>query len=99
MARYLMEWHIVEALMPGSPKEIAISWKKLATLVNEDLRKGNLKDWGAYPGERRGYSIFEGTDLELMKMTTQYAPHVSFTVHQVSGLETVVSFLDAVSRG
>jgi hypothetical protein len=34
-------------------------------MVMADLKKGALKDWGAFVAEHKGYAIVEGTELEV----------------------------------
>ena len=36
-------------------------------LVRQDIENGITKDWGAFVGESQGYSVLEGTELEVMK--------------------------------
>jgi hypothetical protein len=62
-------------------------------MVKKDLEKGISKDWGAFPGENRGYSIVEGSPLDVMKMTQQYAPYVGFKVHPVASMAEIGELL------
>ena len=52
--------------------------------VKQDLKKGQLKDWGSFVGEMSGYSINEGTEVELMNAIQQYTPFVQFKVHPIA---------------
>jgi hypothetical protein len=66
-------------------------------MVENDLEKGTMQDWGAFPGENRGYLIFEGSNLELMKMTGQYTPYVAFETHPVANVLEVKDFLKTMA--
>ena len=51
------------------PKERGSGYGVLMAMVKQDIEKGLIKDWGAFPGEGRGYVVVEGTYLEIMKKT------------------------------
>jgi hypothetical protein len=60
------------------------------------FQRGNYfkKDWGAFPGENRGYLIAEGSQLDVMKMTQQYTPYVNFKIHPVSAVGEIEALLE-----
>ena len=59
-----------------------------ADVINTCL-KDFVKDYGAFPGEGRGYVVVEGTYLEIMKLTEQYIPYVQFVVHPAASISEV----------
>ena len=81
MSKYLLLWQLDPARVPIDSRERGKGWGMLMTMVKTDREKGILKDWGVFPSEGRGYSIVEGSTLEVMKMTEQYAPFVRFEIH------------------
>jgi len=36
------------------------------------MKKGITKDWGAFTGKFYGYSVVEGTEVEILKQIQQY---------------------------
>jgi hypothetical protein len=66
-------------------------------MVKQDISKGLAKDWGVFPGTNKGYCVFEGSNLEVMKMTQQYAPYVGFEVHPVGSVEEVGELIEHLS--
>jgi len=86
MARYLMTWEMDTSRVPVNPKERAVAWGSLLDMVESDMKKGVLKDWGAYTGEMRGYGVSEGSELEINSMCHQYIPFVQFTVHPLTSV-------------
>jgi len=61
MAKYLLLWEIDTTKLPVSPKERGAGWKTLMEMVKQDIKKGLIKDWGAFVGELsesvgKGYS-------------------------------------------
>jgi hypothetical protein len=53
-------------------------------MVRQDHEKGTTKDWGAFVGESNGYSIAEGTELEVMQELQQYVPFCTFKVYPIA---------------
>ena len=98
MARYLLLWEIDPATVPADPKERAAAWGMLLNMVKQNVDKGFTKDWGAFTGELQGYTIVEGTELELMLLTTSYLPYVSFEVHSVATVSQVQELIDAMAQ-
>ena len=97
MARYHLNWEIEPARMAADPQEIANSWKALAGMVKKDFEAGALKDWGAYPGERKGYAVVEGSEMDVLRFTMQYAPYVAFDVRPATNIDEVMEFLVSAS--
>lgn len=64
-----------------SPKEREVGFKMLMEMVKQDIKKGILKDWGVFVGEHNGYSVVEGTEIEVLKALQQYIPYVRFEYH------------------
>jgi hypothetical protein len=94
MAKYLLLWDMNKNLVPIDPKERSTGWGTLLAMVKKDLAKGLMKDWGAFPGENRGYLIAEGSQLDVLKMTQQYTPYVHFRIHPVSAVGEIEALLE-----
>ena len=97
MGRYLSLWEIDPTRVPVSPQERAAGWAALTNMVKEDMKKGLVKDWGAFVGEISGYSIAEGTEVEIGKMNVQYAPFVRFKVYAIASLSNVEQVIKSLS--
>ena len=97
MGKYLLLWSLNLDLIPADPKERASGWAMLMEMVKQDLSKGLAKDWGAFPGENKGYCILEGSILDVMKMSQQYAPYVRFEVHPVAAVSEIGELLKHMS--
>jgi len=98
MAKYFVLWELDPARVPEDPKERAAGWTLLMTMVKQDMEKGLTKDWGAIPGELNGFFIIEATEVELMMVTEQYNPYVSFQVFPVATVAQVDQLLEAMSK-
>jgi hypothetical protein len=60
MAKYLMLWDLNQSMIPVDAKERGSGYELLLTMVNLDIEKGLIKDWGAFVGESAGYCVVEG---------------------------------------
>ena len=97
MGKYLLLWEVDPTKVPISPQERGTAWAGLMSMVKQDMEKGISKDWGAFVGELSGYSIAEGTELEVMAMRQQYVPFVSFTAHPIASVSQVEEMIKALS--
>ena len=68
----------------------------LMAMVRQDIEKGLTKDWGAFVGETSGYSINEGTELEVMMGLQQYVPFCTFDVYPVATESQVSEMIGAL---
>ncbi|MBT4511919.1 MAG: hypothetical protein HOC20_06905 [Chloroflexi bacterium] len=90
MAKYILLWELDTTRTPDDPKVRQQQWRTLQDMVVKQLETGELKDWGLYIGGNKGYAIIEGTDMDVLKLTTTYIPYVSFDVKQVASVEQVI---------
>ena len=84
MGKYLVLWEVDQNKIPVNPKERGEGWGMLMAMVRQDIEKGLTKDWGAFVGETKGYSINEGTEVEVMNGLQQYMPFCFFKVYSVA---------------
>ena len=69
----------------------------LLGMVKEDMASGVLKDWGAFPGDRSGFGVVVGSEMDVMKLTMRYAPHIMFRVKPVVSADELLAFLKSVA--
>jgi len=97
MGKYLMLWEVDLTKVPVGPQERGSGWGGLIDMVKEDLKKGVLKDWGAFVGELGGYTIAEGTEVEIGNMVQRYIPWIIFkpvrAVGSVNQVDAIVKEL------
>jgi hypothetical protein len=84
MGKYLVLWEVDQSKIPVDPKERKDAWSLLMAVVRQDIEKEIVKDWDAFVGETKGYSINEGTELEVMNTLQQFIPYCIFTVHPIA---------------
>ena len=78
MGRYLLLWDIERTRVPLDPKERGAGFNMLLEMVKQDIKKGLTKDWGVFIGEHTGYSVVEGSEVEVMKQIHS-TPHMSIS--------------------
>ena len=98
MGKYLLLWEMDRTRLPVSPKERGTGLSTLLEKVKQDLKKGQLKDWGAFVGEMSGYSVHEGTEVEIMNAIQQYTPFVQFKVHPIASVGQVDEMIKALTK-
>ena len=97
MGRYLLLWDLERTRVPIDPKERGVGFNMLLEMVKQDMKKGLTKDWGVFIGEHTGYSVVEGTEVEIMKQIQQYTPYVYFKVHPIGSVAQVEDMIKAMS--
>ena len=97
MGKYLITWQIDQTKIPLDPKQRGEGWGFLLSMVKQDLEKRISTDWGAFVGEASGYSIMEGSEVEVMKALQQYVPYCKFQTHPVASVMQVEEMLNALT--
>jgi hypothetical protein len=98
MGKYHITWECDPSKIPVSAKERGDGWLILAEMVKEDIKKGIMKDWGAFPGEVNGYFIAECTELEVARMCTQYHPYVFFKIKPVISVSQAEELFKSMAK-
>ena len=94
---YLIIWELDQTKISIDPKERAAGYGALMAMVRKDHERGITTSWGAFPGEGRGYTLMEGTVLEVMIALEQYAPFVTFKVHPIASESQVNEMIKTLS--
>jgi hypothetical protein len=98
MGRYLLLWEIDRTKIPLDTKERGIGFEMLLGIVNEDIKKGVTKDWGAYVGEYKGYSVVEGTEVDVINQLERFSPFVIFNVHPIASVTNVGEMIKVMKK-
>jgi hypothetical protein len=89
MGKYLYLWECDRTKIPVDAKERGVGLTMLLEMVKQDIKKGITKDWGAFTGEFNGYSVVEGTEVEILKQVQQYTPFVYFKTYPIASVAQV----------
>jgi hypothetical protein len=97
MGRYLVLWEIDSSKTPVDDKERVAGWSLLTETVKQDIKSGITKDHGQFVGELSGYSVLEGTEVEVSSGLAKYAPYVIFKLHAVLSVAQVGEIIKKMS--
>ena len=98
MPKYLVTWEIDANKVPISREERAAAWGPMIEMVKQGIKEGRIKEWGAFVGEMRGYSIAEGTEAEIGIFNQQWVPFVNFKVHPVATISDLEKVIQSLSE-
>ena len=98
MGKYLILWEIDRTRVPADPQQRATAWKPLIEMVKQDMKEGKTKDWAAFVGGLKGYSVAEGTEVEVASLLLRFAPFVHFKTHPITSLSQVEETIKAVTK-
>jgi hypothetical protein len=96
MAKYHLLWEVELSRTPVDANEKRAQWQMLQAQVREQMEAGVIVEWGQFAGEPRGYTIIEGSEIDLTKLTNIYAPFVRFTSRPVMSIEQVMKASEAL---
>ncbi|MFX0019462.1 MAG: hypothetical protein ACFFAK_17800 [Promethearchaeota archaeon] len=98
MGKYLVLWEIDWSKIPLDRKERGMGWNGLLALVKRDIEQGVTKDWGAFVGEVKGYSIIEASEGELGILLQKYVPFTKFEVKAIATVDHVQEVIDDLKK-
>ncbi len=96
MARFLILWEIDSNRAPENPKERGEAWDFLVNIVKHDMEEGPGVDWGAFVGSDKGFSIAEGSELDINIMVQQYYPFVKFKTYPIATLNQTEEMINTL---
>ena len=90
MARYLLLWEVDSALTPEDFEERKARHLGFQRVVSQQLKDGQIAEWGAFVGEMNGYCIVDGSAEDVHKLVGRWVPAVSFETREVLSIERVI---------
>ena len=98
MGKYLLLWEFDRTKIPVDPKERGVEFNILMEVITQDIKKGILKDWGLFVGEHNGYSVVQGTEIEVIKAIQRYTPFVYFASHPIASVTQAGEMIKALTN-
>ncbi|MCC6341874.1 MAG: hypothetical protein IT166_06735 [Bryobacterales bacterium] len=89
MARYLMLWELDKSRIPEELEKRKAQHLGFQEIVRQQMKSGEISQWGAYAGETKGFCIVEGSAEDVHKLTGRWVPWVSFEVKELLTIEQV----------
>lgn len=65
-------------------------------IVCQQMKAGEISQWGAYAGETKGFCIIEGSAEDVHKLVRRWIPWVSFQAREVLSVEQVIKVTDSM---
>ena len=90
MAKYLGTWEMNQSLIPTNPKEMAAMVVKMAGMIKQEIKEGQLIDWGCSIDGLTGYFLTATSALETYKRAQQYYPYVKLNIRKVLSVDDVL---------
>ena len=98
MGKYLLLWEIDPTKIPLDLKERGGEFGALMKVIKQDMNEGILKDWGLFVGESHGYSVVQGTEVEVIKASQRYTPFVYFAAHPIASVNHAGEMMKVLTR-
>lgn len=98
MAKYLVLWEMDNTRQPVDPKERAAGYEVLVGMLKQNIQSGLLKEWGGFAGETSGFSLVEGTELDVNLFVQQFVPFISMKTHAITSLSQVEEMMKAMQQ-
>jgi hypothetical protein len=98
MEKYLLLWEFDWTKIPVDPKERRVGFDMLMEVIKQDIEKGILKDWGVFVGEHNGYSVVQGTEIEVIKAIQRYTPFICFAAHSITSVTQAGEMIKALNK-
>ena len=98
MGKYLLLWELVPTKIPLDLKERGGEFGALMKVIKQDMKEGILKDWGLFVGEHNGYSVVQGTEIEVIKAIQRYTPFICFAAHSITSVTQAGEMIKALNK-
>ena len=97
MGKYLILWEADESKIPVDPNERRDGWLLALEATKQDIKDGLVKDWAVFAGQPNGYSIAEGTEVDILKITMKYMPFFRFKVILLASVEQAEEAIKSIA--
>ena len=97
MGRYLVLWEADESKIPIAPEERKIGWQMATEMVEQYIKDGLVKDYGAFVGQPNGFIIADGTRDDIINMTIKFMPFFRFKVIPVASIVQIKEVIKTIA--
>jgi hypothetical protein len=91
-------WEVENSTIPVDPKERSEGWMLLLNAIKQDMQRGVAQDWGGFVGTVSGFTLVEGSELDIHTMMQQYVPFCTFKLYPLIGHDEVVEMVKSLAR-
>jgi hypothetical protein len=97
MGRYLVLWEADESKIPIAPEERKIGWQMATEMVEQYIKDGLVKDYGAFVGQPNGFIIADGTRDDIINMTIKFMPFFRFKVISIASIDQIKEVIKTIA--
>lgn len=96
MAKFLVLWEADDSKIPLDPNIRREAWLAAIKLTRDDMKAGITKDWGAFAGTVKGFTISEGTAEQVHEMIVKYVPYFRFQIIPLISLDSAEAAIKTI---
>jgi hypothetical protein len=93
MTRYFVYWKAVNSRIPEDREAKIKQAIGFLQVVQEALKSGPIKAFGARPDDVEGYAIFEGSETDMARMATMFVPYYEYEVYPILTADEMMEVL------
>ena len=98
MAKYHISWKINLAAYPPDRQARMKLNETLWKVMDDQMKKGLVKDYGVYPDGQSGFLIGGGEILDVYRAVSMFIPYVTCEVDEVIPFEKQKEILREISQ-
>lgn len=88
MVRFFAIWRVnPTSEWPTDPSKQLELFEMFWASMDQQIKKGELEEWGAFPDATFGYAIFKGEAADAHKMSLVFYPFFVNEVHEIISFE------------
>jgi hypothetical protein len=97
MTKFLTLWELDRTRIPDSPEEQLHYYAMMLDMINEDMKNGRTREFGAFVGGFKGFVIREGNEQEIYMEISKYAKFTNHTTYPFLEIGQLKELLKAQS--
>jgi len=87
MAKYMVLWELDTSKTPEDPKAKKAQILGFHDVVIKQLKEGVIKEWGLFAGEVCGYTILEGSAVDVQTYVASWIPFTKSKIKELMAID------------
>jgi len=83
MTKFLVLWRRSPATWPTDPAEKSKLLQKIASDIDNNIKKGKIKEHGHFLDGNSGYTIWEVEAIDIFRNLSMTWPYYEYDVHEI----------------
>ena len=99
MARYLALWHLNPFVQfPTDPSKLLELNEKMWAVMDDQIKKGMVKEFGVFQDGTSGYLIAEGNATDVFTASNMFMPYIIGESHEIIPYEKQKEIIRALCK-